>query len=209
MSEWKSRFGGIEWKVTPEGVVTRQDGLMRSAGSPLTVARFWVSWARELDAAAAATEVPMAILLMTVATESAAKWQGTHFTYPAVRLEPGYTSDDATPGRISFGPCHVTLQSYRNFMGRNETRTQALDLGNNIMAAAKYIKEKSKSTGWDPILVAATYNAGSIVSSANTANNNFKNRWNIRSWGNHLDRAARWYGDACHVIRQPRRELAP
>jgi peptidoglycan L-alanyl-D-glutamate endopeptidase CwlK len=49
--------------------------------------------------------------------------------------------------------------------------------------------------GDDPILVSAAYNAGGVYKSS-------KNPWCLRAYGDHLDRAARWYGDACAVLKE-------
>jgi peptidoglycan L-alanyl-D-glutamate endopeptidase CwlK len=56
------------------------------------------------------------------------------------------------------------------------------------------IASRWKLTGDDPILIAAAYNSGGLRKAPT------KNRWHLSSHGNHLDRAARWFGDACAVI---------
>ncbi len=53
-------------------------------------------------------------------------------------------------------------------------------------------------TGNDPIMTAAAYNAGGVYDASKSRK--FANRWHLRSTGNYLDRAAKWYGDACAVI---------
>jgi hypothetical protein len=57
------------------------------------------------------------------------------------------------------------------------------------------IKQRWAQSGDDPILVAASYNAGGVYSSDD-------NPWRIRCYGNHLDRGAQWYGDACFVLKE-------
>ena len=44
-------------------------------------------------------------------------------------------------------------------------------------------------------LAAAAYNAGSLRQDSG-------NMWSLRSTGDHLDRAARFFGDACAVLRE-------
>jgi peptidoglycan L-alanyl-D-glutamate endopeptidase CwlK len=65
----------------------------------------------------------------------------------------------------------------------------------NIEIGAATIKQRLAEAGDDPILVAAAYNAGGLYKSA-------QNPWHLRSAGNHLDRAGRWYGDACAVLKE-------
>jgi peptidoglycan L-alanyl-D-glutamate endopeptidase CwlK len=65
----------------------------------------------------------------------------------------------------------------------------------NIDIGAAEIKQRINKTCDDPILVAAAYNSGGIYKST-------KNPWYLRSHGDHLDRAAKWYGDACAVLKE-------
>jgi peptidoglycan L-alanyl-D-glutamate endopeptidase CwlK len=65
----------------------------------------------------------------------------------------------------------------------------------NIDIGTSEIKHRFTKTGDDPILVSAAFNAGGLYKSS-------KNDWHLRSHGNHLDRAAAWYGDACTVIAE-------
>jgi peptidoglycan L-alanyl-D-glutamate endopeptidase CwlK len=45
------------------------------------------------------------------------------------------------------------------------------------------------------ILVAAAFNSGGVYKSD-------ANAWHLKTYGNHLDRSAQWYGDACAVLRE-------
>lgn len=198
-----SRFGGLGWRVTPAGVETDADGLLRTRGAPVTMRRLLVAWRARLGAVSEATGAPLAILMMTVATEGALRWTGSDFAYPPLRKEPGYGSDDTTPGRISFGPMHVLLATYRLVMrDPAATREQAMHLPNNLLAGARFMADRAAAHSWDPILAAASYNAGGIYPAL--PGTRFHNRWHIRAWEGHLDRAARWYGDACAVIAETR-----
>ena len=66
---------------------------------------------------------------------------------------------------------------------------------NSIDIGTAVIKQRWKKTGDDPILVAAAYNAGGIYKSQ-------LNPWHLHTTGDHLDRAARWYGDALAVLKE-------
>ena len=198
MRDWHNMYGGREWRVTPAGIETRDGGrvtLHRTPGEPLSVRLYLAFWGGALVHAATVARVPVSLLLMTICTENgAARVDGNKLVYPAIRKEPGYRSDKETPHRISVGPCHVLLSTARAVLGRPKlTREELADPALNILAAAQYIADQSGKTRLDPILVAAAYNAGGLYQTS-------QNPWRLRSTGNHLDRAAAWYGDACDVL---------
>lgn len=201
-----SLFGGISWWVTPSGIrVAGEADVERTRGEPRSMRLYLASWGDIIAAAAEESRVPVALLLMTIATENgAARIEGQRLVYPAVRKEPGFVSDAATPHRISFAPCHVLLSTARAALGEpNLSSAQAANPTTNIRAAAHYIAGQRKKTGYDPILVAAAYNAGAIYDASSSSR--YASRWHIRAWPGHLDRAAAWYGDACAVLREHER----
>jgi len=65
----------------------------------------------------------------------------------------------------------------------------------SIPIGAAVIKQRWAKTGDDPILAAAAFNAGGLY-------NTNANPWHLRTTGDPLDRAARWYGDACAVLKE-------
>jgi peptidoglycan L-alanyl-D-glutamate endopeptidase CwlK len=65
----------------------------------------------------------------------------------------------------------------------------------SIPIGAAVVKQRWGKTGDDPILAAAAFNAGGLYSTT-------ANPWHLRTIGDHLDRAARWYGDACAVLQE-------
>lgn len=200
--QYQSRFGGVAWATDFDGVYVEFEGLQRTPGEPITMRRLYQQWGAQLHSAAIASGVPVALLMMTLATESGMQWKEGRFTYPALRKEPGYLSDEETPHRISFGPMHVLLSTYRAVMGApTATRDEASDFMNNVVAGALYIKDTHHWHNFDPVLVAATYNAGGVYN-ASSKDSKYHNRWHIRAYGNHLDRAARWYGDALAVLNE-------
>lgn len=203
-SGWNQRFGGIRWRVTPNGIETDSEGPMRTAGEPTTVRLLLEQWGRMLKAIARVTRVPLPILIMTVLTEGALKWNPAknELEYPLYRKEPGYVDDKTTPHRISIGPMHILLSNYRQILGTPKASSKdAANLLDNLFAGALFIAEREGIHRFDPILVAASYNAGGLYD-ASDPKSKYHNRWHLRTYGNHLDRAARWYGDAVFVLAE-------
>lgn len=209
LAEWHSMHGGREWRVTPDGILSRGPGgdveRHRTRGAPTTMRLYLAGWRDELVGAALAEKVPLALLMMTVATENGpARIDGTEVQYIQVRREPGYVSDQETPHKISVGPCHVLISSARAALGEPGIhRGWLLDPANNIRAAARFMANQRGRTGFDPILVAAAYNAGGLYEAV-PGRSRWGNRWHLQTYGSHLDRAAAWYGDACAVILEDR-----
>lgn len=208
---WRSRFGGREWRLTPDGIVSRgPDGLEehhRTRGAPRTMRVYLAGWSDELRTVAREEGVPLALLLMTIATENGPASIDEELIRIPVRREPGYVSDEATPRKLSVGPCHPLLSTAREVMADPDIDRGWLQVvENNLRVAARYIRRSATQHGYDPILVAATYNAGSIRQAPATPGpeGHIGNRWHLYSWGNHLDRAATWYGDACAVVYEAR-----
>jgi hypothetical protein len=178
--------------VTPRGVEIQDSGVERSAGQPITATRVWDRYAQAVNAAAKAYRVPAELIVATVCTESAGKAD-------AVREEPGYTSDEATPNRVSIGLTQTLLSTAREAMQMSFDRNWLLDPANAIEAGTAYIGQQSRLTSLDPPLVAAAYNAGALK-----YQNGSQNRWKLRQYpigtGAHLDRFVRFFNDAVVVL---------
>ncbi len=206
---WMQKFGGRRWRVTPEGVET-DEGLMRTPGEPVTARRLLRVWGHDFRNVSVVSRVPIALLMMTALTEGGLRWTGHDFDYPRVRREPGYLTDDQTPNRVSYGPMHVLLSTYRDVMYAPEAgRLEAGQRLNNLLAGALYIAATREKHDLDPILCAATYNAGGVYDASQTTTKDFVNPWHIRSFRNHLDRAARWYGDSLEALAEDPPEPLP
>lgn len=196
IKSYHNPFGGRPWRVAPDGIHTREhDGPHRTPGPPRTMRRYLQHWGAELYGAAQRYSVPVSLLLMIIATENGAARSGPvsglHVAEPRVRHE--------SDSRYSVGPCHVLMSSARRVLDApGLQRSGLLNLAINIQAAAAYVRSKQNETGWDPILVSAAYNAGGVYEAPPASR--YGNPWRIRTYGNHLDRAAAWYGDACAVL---------
>ena len=100
--------------------------------------------------------MPVELLLTTACTESGGRAD-------AVREEPGFTSDAATPHRVSPGLMQTLISSAREALGDAKLdRAALLDPAISAMAGAASIARQSRVTGFDPPLVAIAYNAGSL-----------------------------------------------
>jgi len=185
----------VLWRVLPLGVVLEgEDEPFRTAGRPKTCRRIVDAWRSELDAASGEFAVPLELLIMTAATEGRGAWL-------AVRTEPGYVSPEETPHLISAGLCQTLLSTAREVLGWPSLPLRQLQVPEvSLRAAAAYISRARDETYLDPVIVAADYNAGRVRHAPHEGN-----RWRLHCWrpedGEHLERAARWYGDACAVCR--------
>src|SRR4029078_6793694 len=88
---------------------------------------------------------PAELIVATVCTESAGKAD-------AVREEPGYTSDEATPNRVSIGLTQTLLSTAREAMQMSFDRNWLLDPANAIEAGTAYIGQQSRLTSLEPPL---------------------------------------------------------
>lgn len=110
------------------------------------------------------------------------------------RREPGYINPVATPGRVSVGAHHVLIATALGLKGMkpghsSQQVAQIADLVCRVPAESLYAAQlaityfnRSYSKHFNqPPLLAATYNAGSPRSDG-------RNRWNLRQYGEHIDR---------------------
>jgi peptidoglycan LD-endopeptidase CwlK len=153
--------------------------------------------------------------MMTVATETAFALR-FGFTGPhTFRWEPGVEVTDVNPhifGDYSAGPMQTLATTARWVIQQQDLPYDRFaiapvyrarpappqahplyDPAVNIDIGTAEIKQRLRTTGDDPILGAAAFNAGGLYRSS-------QNLWHLRSYGDHLDRAAKWYGDACAVL---------
>lgn len=194
MTEWHNVFEGQAWRVSIDGIELQQVGTLRTGGDPLTMRGLWRQYRAEIQQWSQRYGVSVELLLATIATESAVK--NGQRDPKQIRIEPHYQSDETTPHRISVGLTHCTIETAKRALGYHPLSREWLQVPtNNIHAAASIIRMDADRHGFDPIKVAACYNAGSLRESK-------KNRWHLVVTHDHLDRFGRWFGDAVHVIRE-------
>lgn len=182
-----NEFGGVPWLLTAQGLVV--DGkLERSPGALLTVPRVWLAFGPAVAKAACLHKVPVELIVATICTESSGDPN-------AIRFEPGYVSDQATPDKVSPGLMQTLISTARSATGnaalsRNDLMTPAV----SIDVGTCYIAQQRTRTRLDPPKVACAYNAGGLY-----LNDSSANRWRMRQFpigtGAHADRFTMFFND--------------
>lgn len=174
-------FGGVSWRLARVGIIV-EGTLLRTPGKLVTVPRVWGQFGALIASAALRHRVPLELIVATICTESG----GVH---DAVRQEPKWESDAATPGQVSAGLMQTLLSTARSELpGREITRESLSDPELSIEAGTAYIRKQFTRTLFDPPLVACAYNAGSLYKNA-------ENRWCLGQYGNHADRFVAFFND--------------
>ncbi len=187
------------WSLTPAGVlVLGEDAPRRTAGTPQTVARCWNRHAAGFQAAAQRSGVPLELLLATACTESGGQAD-------AVRQEPGYVSDAATPDKVSPGLMQTLISTARASLHDPALdRARLLDPACSIAAGAALIRQQAlqaaRPSGFDPVLVGIAYNAGSLRPMTECPWGLVQTKRDATSW--HADAFCAFFGDALAVLAQ-------
>jgi hypothetical protein len=199
LTEFHSFEDSIRWRLVPAGVEIEGNGVERTRGAPTTATRVWEAFAAEINRVAREWRVPCALIVATICTESSGRAD-------ALRLEPGYVSDEKTPHKVSPGLMQTLISTAREALQMSLDRAWLLRPGNSIEAGTAYIAKQSRITQLDPPLVAAAYNAGKLAYQSGA-----KNRWKLRQYpigtGAHCDRFVQFFNDAVFVLNQHR--IAP
>ncbi|WP_206020789.1 peptidoglycan-binding protein [Roseococcus sp. SYP-B2431] len=161
--------GRNRWRLTRAGIEVEGEAGPRRNPKPDVAARCWSVHRGALEAAALRFAVPVELLIATACTESAGRAE-------AVREEPGFTSDAATPHRVSPGLMQTLISTAREALADPTLdRARLLDPAVSAAAGAAYVKRQSQATTrLDPPLVAAAYNAGSL-----RADRDSRNPWGL------------------------------
>lgn len=190
----------VIWQLTSTGVAIGAAAPETTGGEPQTVRQVWQRYSTPIEDWAANLGVPVELIVATICTE-------TRGDQKAVREEPGYVSDEATPGKVSPGLMQTLISTARQVLGDPTiNRAWLLEPGNSIRAGTAYIASQWKGTHLDPPKVACAYNAGSVV-----FNDSPDNRWKMRQFpigtSEHADRFVKWFND-CFVMFERDRVVA-
>lgn len=180
--------GSVKWSLTPDGISIDGAAPEGTGGQPVTVGRIWRDFGPAIVDAGIAHNVPVELIVATIATETRGMPQ-------AIRIEPGYVSDEATPHLVSPGLMQTLISTARFTLGDPTLdRAWLLIPANSINAGTSYIAQQHRDTGYDPPLVACAYNAGGVYRQDSPGN-----RWRMKQYpigtGDHADRFVRWFND--------------
>lgn len=225
-SNWRSKFNGRKWRYDHRGVYTKdvsETNPWRTQGPPLTCRHIFDLYGLFILEAAERHGVNPALIMMTIATETAFA-KDENFTGPKTfRWESHVSNDDVSPsfkGTYSAGPMQSLATTAREMLKKHgkkygliqydpltvapalkpkpnpiPTAHPLYDAKTAIELGAGEIRMRLSKTKDDPILVAAAYNTGGIYPSQYS-------KWGIRAHNDHLDRAAQWYSDGCAVLSE-------
>ncbi len=181
--------GSVSWSLTRSGLGIGGAPPDTTDGPPDTVRKVWALFGPAITLNSQAYGVPAELIVATICTESGGDEH-------ALRLEPGYISDEATPRKVSPGLMQTLIATARDALHDPVIDRNWLLVGaNSIKAGTAYIRDQANRTGYDPPVVACAYNAGSVV-----FNDGAANRWKMRQFpigtSQHADRFVRWLNDA-------------
>jgi putative peptidoglycan binding protein/transglycosylase-like protein with SLT domain len=185
--------GGCSWSLTPQGVSIDGEPPQGTAGEPETVRLVWREYGPSIVQWCTSAGVPVELVIATICTESRGRAD-------AERLEPGYSSDRETPGRISLGLMQTLISTARDTLEMPEIdRAWILNPDNSIRAGTAYIAKQARVTGFDPPKVACAYNAGGVYLQTGA-----NNRWKMRQFpigeSTHADRFVQWFNDCFRMF---------
>ncbi|MDU9007253.1 lytic transglycosylase domain-containing protein, partial [Sedimentitalea todarodis] len=175
----------VSWRLVEDGIAVEGAPAARTNGEPKTIKRIWEQFGSHCQDWARSYRVPVELIVATIATETNGKRD-------ARRFEPHLNEESV--GLMQ------TLVSTANFaLGRDSIKgDDLLDPSLSIEAGTAYIAMQRNETSFDPPLVAAAYNAGSIRKEAAQAN-----RWRLvcfpKNTGRHVTKFVEWFGDAMRV----------
>lgn len=204
--QYKSRDPNIPitsdfWHISVNGIlVGDEDSPKDTGGEPRTVGRVWENFQEPIDDWSRKFGVPVELIMATMCTETMGDSR-------AVRLEPGYESDEKTPYKVSPGLMQTLISTARAALGDDSiNRDWLLVPGNSIRAGTAYIASQYKKTHFDPPKVACAYNAGGVYLNASV-----ENRWKMRQYPinspHHADRFVKWFNDCFRFFKKE--SLAP
>lgn len=185
--------GSILWQLQQQGVEIENRGIERTSGAPETVTRIWDEFGDAINQSSEQFGVPAELIVATICTE-------TKGDENAVREEPGYESDEATPNKVSPGLMQTLISTAIDVLDDPTlTRARLLEPETSIRAGTAYIAKRWKVTNFDPPKVACAYNAGSVY-----YNDNPDNRWKMRQYpigsSEHADRFVKWFNDFYAIL---------
>ncbi|WP_457372265.1 transglycosylase SLT domain-containing protein [Pseudomonas sp. TE12234] len=157
---------------------------MGTAGEPTTVRAIWDRYGELCSQYAKQYGVPVELIVATIAAESGGN--------PTARRQEPKIGDE------SVGLMQTLVKTAQGVLGRNISGDQLLSPELSIEAGTACIAKKLGNTHFDPPMVAAAYNAGSIIFDGGELN-----RWKLLCYptgtGQHIDRYVAFFSDCMRV----------
>ncbi|MGH7071440.1 MAG: TIGR02594 family protein [Acetobacteraceae bacterium] len=187
---------GCRWRLGADGIEVEGEGLLKFSTDERTLAADVLKrFRQELLATFRLHPVPIELVVACISAESSGN-------PGASRMEPGCdrNNPENTPSCISVGLMQTLLSTARLALGQPELRLAELPRPEtSIRAGTAYIEQQSAETRYDPPLVAAAYNAGSL-----RYNGGADNRWKLLQYrigtSEHVDRFLRGFNAAMAVV---------
>lgn len=221
MNDWRQYKNGQRWRRLSTGEIEVEgQGVIRTAGDPISTYTAWVDFEPSWQAAKARFKLDLRTLIaMALIEATRLKEEHAHMDPQCVRLEPGYVSDGSTPRRMSAGLMQTLLSTAQSMNAKERLFTlwdgnlEYLGRGDlfmphkSIMLGAAYMRDRadaynSEYPGDDPVILTGSYNAGSLKEDKPDAKGQL-NPFMIRTYGpDRTEKFIRYYNDAHHALEQ-------
>ena len=166
-----SSAGGAQWALVKDGlVVDAGPAPVYAPGDERAVALVMEKFASIIYAVLTKVQVPIELVVACICVESSGNPN-------AFRREPGCSLVDPelTPAKVSVGLMQTLLSTARDALQRPDIHIADLrDPALSIEAGATYMWRQGRLTCFDPPVVGAAYNAGSLRFDASP-----QNRWRM------------------------------
>jgi hypothetical protein len=163
--------GAVRWQVSNDGLTVEGDPKpLFNAADEREVGAVMTQYGSMICAVTAKIQVPIELIVACICIESSGKAD-------AIRHEPGCSliNPELTPQKISIGLTQTLLSTAREALQRPTLHIADLcDPALAIEAGASYMWRQGRLTGFDPPLVGAAYNAGSLRFDSTA-----QNRWRL------------------------------
>jgi len=187
--------GSVTWSLTRDGLAVGGTPIPFADGEYRLVVDLLNAYKTTIASIVPLAPVPVELVIATICAESSGKVE-------ALRYEPGCDRNvpEHTPGRVSMGLMQTLLSTARDVLDQPGLRVADLaQPATSIRAGMYYIWRQARRTGFDPPVVAAAYNAGSVL-----YNGGADNRWRLKQYpigtGNHVDRFTRYFNAAMRAL---------
>lgn len=176
---------GVSWALTTDGIAVDGALAQGTPGEPKTVARIWSRYGDLCAASAKRYGVPVELIVATIAAESGGDPN-------ARRAEPRINDESVGLMQTLVGTARQALGN-RTLDGDDLLRPEI-----SIEAGTAYIAQQRGLSHFDPPLVAAAYNAGSLRRDASPGN-----RWKLLCYptgtGRHIENWVAFFGDCMRL----------